>query len=109
MRSKTCVKCRARTILKNKTYHEKHPEYHEMHKEIKKEHNKQHREKNADKVKEYDRAGYQIKAYCPHCNSEIGARKLNRHLQTQTCKKKPHPNDKYTIVDGNVYLKTELL
>ena len=40
---------------------------------------------NADKVKEYDRARDQIKAYCPHCNSEIGARTLNRHLQPQKC------------------------
>ena len=85
MRYKTCGKCRARQIIKNKTYHETHPEYYEMHKEETKEYNKQYREKNADKVREYDRARDQITAYCLHCNSEIGARKLKRHLQTQKC------------------------
>ena len=85
MRYKTCVKCRARQIIKNKTYHEKHPEYYEENKERILEYNKQYREKNADKVKGYERARDQIKTYCPHCNSEIGARKLNRHLQTQKC------------------------
>ena len=37
MRYKTCVKCRARQIINNKTYHEPHPEtskeYYEAHKE----------------------------------------------------------------------------
>ena len=30
-----------------------------------------YRDKNADKLKEYDRAREQIKVYCPHCNGEI--------------------------------------
>ena len=36
MRYKTCVKCRARKRIKNKTYHEQHLEYYEMHKQEKK-------------------------------------------------------------------------
>ena len=32
---------------------------------------------------------------------------LNSHLQSQKCKKKPHPNDDYIIVGGRAYLKGE--
>ena len=103
-RYKTCVRCRARNKINGKTYYEAHKEEQQ---EVKKEHSKQYRETNADKVKEKDRARDQIKAYCPHCNSEIGARKLNRHLQSQKCKKKPHPNDNYILVGGRIYLKGE--
>ena len=34
-------------------------------------------------------------------------RRLNSHLQSQKCKKKPHPNDNYVIIGGRVYLKGE--
>ena len=27
--------------------------------------------------------------------------------QTQKCKTKPHPNDKYNVIDGRVYLKSK--
>ena len=67
--------------------------------------NKQYREKNADRLKEHDRARDQINLYCPQCNGEIVKRKLNSHLQSQKCKKKPHPNNNYIIVGGGVYLK----
>ena len=97
MRYKTCVKCRARTIVKNKAYHEKPPEktkeYYEAYKEEAKEYDKQYREKNADRLKEYDRAINQIKLCCPHCNGEISVRKLNRHLQSQKCKSFVKPNE----------------
>ena len=96
MRYKTCVKCRARKIIKNKTYHEKHPgktKYYEAHKEEAKEHNKQYRDTNADRLEEYDRAKNQIQLCCPHCNGEIVKRKLNSHLQTQKCKSFVKPNE----------------
>ena len=111
MRYKTCVRCRVRSKIKNKTFLEKHPEknkeYYEAHKEEAKEKNKQYRENNADRLKEYDRARNQIKVNCPNCNCEIVKRRLNSHLLTQKCKKKPHPNDNYIIVGGSVYLKGE--
>ena len=97
MRYKTCVKCRARKQIKNKVYHEKHPEkakeHYEAHKEEAKEYDKQYREKNADRLKEYDRVRNQIKLCCPNCNCEIFKRKLNRHLQTQKCKSFVKPNE----------------
>ena len=97
MRYKTCVKCRARKQIKNKVYHEKHPEkakeHYEAHKEEAKEYDKQYREKNADRLKEYDRARNQIKLCCPSCNCEIVKRKLNSHLQTQRCKSFVKPNE----------------
>ena len=90
MRYKTCVRCRVRSKIKNKTYHENHKEelkqYYEAHKEETKERNKQYREKNADMLKEYERARGQIKVNCPNCNCETAKRKLNRHLQSQKCK-----------------------
>ena len=108
---KTCVRCRARGKISCKTYSEKHPEKskdnYEAHKEEAKEHNKQYRDKNADRLKEYDRARNQIKVDCPHCNGEIVKRKLNSHLRSQKCKKKPHTNDNCIIVGGRVYLKGE--
>ena len=58
-------------------------------------------------MKEYDRARNQIKVNCPNCNCEIVKRKLNSHLQTQTCKKKTHTNDNYILVGGRIYLKGE--
>ena len=109
MRYKTCVRCRARSKSNGKTYHEKQPEknkeYYEAHKEEAKEHNTQYRENNADRLKEHDRARHQIKVYCPHCDGEIVKRKLKSHLQSQKCKKKPHPNDDYILVGGRTYLK----
>ena len=66
----------------------KNKKYYEAHKQEAREHNKQNRDKNADRLKEYGRAGNQIKIYCPHCNGEIVKRKLNSHLQSQKCKKK---------------------
>ena len=120
MRYKTCVRCRVRSKIKNKTYQEKHPEksekakeHYEANKDYLKEQNKQYRENNADRLKEYDRARNQIKINCPNCNCEIVKRKLNSHLQTQKCKsyvkpiEKPQPNDNYIIVGGRVYLKGE--
>ena len=97
MRYKTCVKCRARNKINNKTYHEKHPEkakeYYEAHKEEAKEYDKQNREKNADRLKEYDRARNQIKICCPNCNGELVKRRLKSHLQTQKCKSFVKPNE----------------
>ena len=58
-------------------------------------------------MKEHDRASDQIKVYCPHCNGETVKLKLNSHLQSQKCKKKPHPNDDYILVGGRTYLKGE--
>ena len=58
-------------------------------------------------LKEYDRARNQIKVSCPNCNCETIKRKMKRHLQTQKCKKKPHPNDNYILVGGRTYLKGE--
>ena len=108
---KTCVRCRARNKTNYKTYQEKHPEQikvrYEAQKEEAKEYRKQYREKNADRVKEYERARDQIKVNCPNCNCEIVKRKLNSHLQTQTCKKKTHTNDNYILVGGRIYLKGE--
>ena len=43
--------------------------------------------KHTDRLKEYDRAGNQLKVYCPHCNGGIVKRRLNSHLQSQKCKK----------------------
>ena len=113
-RYKTCVRCRARNKINCKTYSEKHPEksekakeHYEANKDYLKEQNKQYRENNADRLKEYDRARNQIKVNCPNCNCEIVKRKLNSHLQTQTCKKKTHPNDNYILVGGRTYLKGE--
>ena len=111
MRYKTCVRCRARNKINCKTYSEKHPgkakEYYEAHKEEAKEHNKQYREKNDDRLKEYDRARSRLKVCCPHCDRETITRKMNSHLQSQKCKKKPHPNDTCIIVGGRPYLKGE--
>ena len=95
-RYKTCVKCRARIKITNKTCSEKHPEktekakeHYEAHKEEEaKEHNKQYREKNDDSLKGYDRARNHLKVYCPHCERETIKSKLNSHLQSQKCKKK---------------------
>ena len=110
-RYKTCVRCRARNKINSKTYKEKHLEQikvrYEAQKEEAKEYRKQYREKNADRVKEYERARDQIKVNCPNCNAEIVKRKLNSHLQTQTCKKKTHTNDNYILVGGRIYLKGE--
>ena len=111
MRYETCVRCRVRSTIKDKTYNEKHPgkakEYYEAHKEEANKYYKQYRETNADRLKEYDRTRNPIKVCCPHCNREIITRRLNRHLQSQKCKKKPHTNDNYIIVGGRVYLKGE--
>ena len=114
MRYKTCVRCRVRSKIKNKTYQEKHPEksekakeHYEANKDYLKEQNKQYRENNKEHYKEYDRARNQIKVNCPNCNCEIVKRKLNSHLQTQTCKKKTHTNDNYILVGGRTYLKGE--
>ena len=116
-RYKTCVRCRARNKINSKTYKEKHLEQikvrYEAQKEEAKEYRKQYREKNADMLKEYERARDSIKVNCPNCNCEVVKRKLNSHLQTQKCKsyvkpiEKPHPNDNYIIVGGSVYLKGE--
>ena len=113
-RYKTCVRCRARNKINCKTYSEKHPEksekakeHYEANKDYLNEQNKQYRENNADRLKEYDRARNQIKINCPNCNCEIVKRKLNSHLQTQTCKKKTHSNDNYILVGGRTYLKGE--
>ena len=84
MRYKTCVKCRARKQIKNKVYHGKHPEkakeHYEAHKEQAKEYDKQYREKNADRLKEYGRAGNQVRDQIqvkyPNCNCEIVKRLL---------------------------------
>ena len=96
-RYKTCVRCRARNKINYKTYQEKHPEQikerYETQKEEAKEYHKQYREKNADMLKEYDRARDQIKINCPNCNCEIVKRKLNRHLQTQKCKSYVKPDE----------------
>ena len=90
MRYKTCVRCRARNTINYKTYHEKHLEQikvrYESQKEEAKEYRKQYREKNADMLKEYERARDSIKVNCPNCNCEVVKRKLNRHLQSQKCK-----------------------
>ena len=82
---KTCVKCRARSKITNKTYSEKHTEkakktkeHYEAHKEEAKEHNNQYREKHDDRLKEYDRAREQINIYCPHCNGEIVKKKVEQ-------------------------------
>ena len=111
MRYKTCVRCRARNKIKYKTYNEQHPEkakeYYEAHKEENKEYNQQYKEKHVYRLNEHDRARDQIKVYCSHCNGEIVKRKLNSHLRSQKCKKKPHTNDNYIIVGGRVYLKGE--
>ena len=97
MRYKTCVRCRARNKINMKTYHEKHLEQikarYESQKEEAKEYRKQYREKNADRVKEYERARDQIKVNCPNCNCEVVKRKLNRHLQTQKCKSYVKPDE----------------
>ena len=104
---KTCVKCRAKGKVTNKTYQEKHPdkkekerkEYYEEHKDYLNERNKQYRENNKERIKEYDRVRNQvrdqIKIHCPNCNDEIVKRHLNRHLQTQKCKSyvKPIENE----------------
>ena len=34
---------------------------------------------------------------------------LDKKKPEDKCNSKPHPNDKYTIVDGTVYLNIELL
>ena len=100
MRYKTCVRCRVRSKIKNKTYQEKHPEksekakeYYEANKDYLNEQNKQHRENNKEHYKEYDRARNQIKVNCPNCNAEIVKRKLNSHLQTQKCKSYVKPDE----------------
>ena len=96
-RYKTCVRCRVRNKINCKTYQEKHSEKlkdrYETQKEEAKEYQKQYREKNADMLKEYDRARDQIKVNCPNCNCEIVKRKLNRHLQTQKCKSYVKPDE----------------
>ena len=57
MRYKTCVRCRVRSKINNKTFLEKHPEknkeYYEAHKEEAKERNKQHRQNNKEHYLEY--------------------------------------------------------
>ena len=97
MRYKTCVRCRVRSKINNKTFLEKHPEknkeYYEAHKEEAKERNKQHRQNNKEHYLEYDRARNQIKVNCPNCNCEIVKRKLNSHLQTQKCKSYVKPDE----------------
>ena len=40
-----------------------------------------------------------------NCNSEVCKSNLLNHQRTNKCKNKPHPNDKYVIVDGRVYDK----
>ena len=49
--------------------------------------------KNADRMKEYERARDQIKVNCPNCNCEVVKRKLNSHLQTQKCKSYVKPDE----------------
>ena len=56
-------------------------------------------------MKEYDRAGNQLKVYCPHCEREIITRKINSHLQSQEYKNRSHPNDNHVLIGGRTYLK----
>ena len=42
---------------------------------------------------------------CNICGSRGVRTGIARHQQTNTCKTKPHPNDKFIVVDGRTYSK----
>ena len=95
---KTCVRCRARNKVNCKTQYDKHKD------ELNESH-KQYREEHKEERREYEKAYGTIRTICECCGSEVNKAQLAKHHRTNKCKTKPHPNDKYIVVDGRAYLK----
>ena len=70
---KTCVRCRARNKINCKTYSEimKKSIMKTIKKKGKNKKNNTKRKMLIRRLKEHDRARYQIKVHCPLCNGEI--------------------------------------